>query len=736
MKIDGECLIELIGSCRNKGGREPSLSRLYYRGLWGSRNRRALILGWAYYLDAFSSYPLRTWLPSVYRGHDNWYTRGKGPLNALTPTPDMDRTVSRRSEPSSRTALMGEQPNPWNILQPQVAKSRHRGAKPSRRCELLGKISLLSLGNFYPLSDGPSTRHRRITKADFRPCSTGGSCSQAPFCLCTRGANLRPARGNLCTPPLPFGRPTPHRNCLPETVPWPVGPDTRLNSSSSRWYLTDGSDPPRKEAFFAFHLSCAGKAQSQSQGTVVRIFTDMSISPSLSPRQCPDRYAFRAGRNLPDKEFRYLRTVIVTAAVHRGFGRRLPCHQVTNFLDLPALGRRQPPYVVLRLRGDLCFWSFELFLGYGMGYFSAVAPGTRTLARGIFSTPSYPALKKQGIFTCCPSTTPFGLILGPDSPSVDEPCGGTLRFSGHWILTNVCVTQADILASASSTPARAASADRLAPFIFGARRSISELLRTLSRGWLLLGKPPGCLCTPTSFITERHAVRDQFSPPTAWGSRFHVLFHSPMGFFSPFPHGTTSLSVTQGYLALQGGPCGFTRDSTCPMLLGSGHDACIALPQPRFHGLGCSHFARRYYGNRFCFLFLWLLRCFSSPGCLLPAWIQQQFERLTYSGISGSMLIFNSRSISSLATPFLVSGCLGIHQKVSHRFRYKILSLPPGQLDIQPVIATTQLQERALPTELYPRAKWACMKGQMLLRFFSLAQLGHPGLEPETSPVK
>ncbi|KAJ7942045.1 Cell wall-associated hydrolase, partial [Quillaja saponaria] len=122
----------------------PSLSRPVLPKLWGSRNRRALILGWAYYLDAFSSYPLRTWLPSVYRGHDNWYTR--------------------------------------------------------------------------------------------------------------------------------------------------------------------------------------------------------------------DRYAFRAGRNLPDKEFRYLRTVIVTAAVHRGFGRRLPCHQVTNFLDLPALGRRQPPYMVLRLCGDLCFW--------------------------------------------------------------------------------------------------------------------------------------------------------------------------------------------------------------------------------------------------------------------------------------------------------------------------------------------------------------------------------------------
>ena len=59
---------------------------------------------------------------------------------------------------------------------------------------------------------------------------------------------------------------------------------------------------------------------------VVRIFTDIPISPSLSPRQCPDRCAFRAGRNLPDKEFRYLRTVIVTAAVHRGFGCPLrPC---------------------------------------------------------------------------------------------------------------------------------------------------------------------------------------------------------------------------------------------------------------------------------------------------------------------------------------------------------------------------------------------------------------------------
>ena len=82
----------------------------------------------------------------------NWFVH-PGPLVLRTapfkyPTPatDRDRTVSRRSEPSSRTALIGEQPNPWNLLQLQDAMSRHRGAKPPRRCELLGEISLLSPG--------------------------------------------------------------------------------------------------------------------------------------------------------------------------------------------------------------------------------------------------------------------------------------------------------------------------------------------------------------------------------------------------------------------------------------------------------------------------------------------------------------------------------------------------------------------------------------------------------------
>ena len=84
----------------------------------------------------------------AYAVGDNWYTRGMSipvlslrtaPLKFPTPTTDRDRTVSRRSEPSSRTALMGEQPNPWDRLQPQDAMSRHRGAKPPRRCELLGR---------------------------------------------------------------------------------------------------------------------------------------------------------------------------------------------------------------------------------------------------------------------------------------------------------------------------------------------------------------------------------------------------------------------------------------------------------------------------------------------------------------------------------------------------------------------------------------------------------------------
>ncbi len=93
------------------------------------------------------------------------------------------------------------------------------------------------------------------------------------------------------------------------------------------------------------------------QPRVPGILTGTKISPSPPPRQCPDRYAIHAGRNLPDKEFRYLRTVIVTAAVYRGFKSELRgLSPLTRTLHLPAPGRRQALYVVLRLRRALCFW--------------------------------------------------------------------------------------------------------------------------------------------------------------------------------------------------------------------------------------------------------------------------------------------------------------------------------------------------------------------------------------------
>ena len=87
---------------------------------------------------------------------------------------------------------------------------------------------------------------------------------------------------------------------------------------------------------------------------VTGIFTGTTISPSPLLRQRSNRYTFRAGQNLPDKEFRYLRTVIVTAAVHWGLSSLLRL-TLTVPLNLPALGRRQPVYFISRFRTDLCF---------------------------------------------------------------------------------------------------------------------------------------------------------------------------------------------------------------------------------------------------------------------------------------------------------------------------------------------------------------------------------------------
>ncbi len=89
--------------------------------------------------------------------HPNPLVLGAALRKSLAPTADRDRPVSRRSEPSSRTALIGGQPNPWDLLRPQDAMSRHRGAKPPRRCGLLEEISLLSPE--YLLSDDQRPFH-------------------------------------------------------------------------------------------------------------------------------------------------------------------------------------------------------------------------------------------------------------------------------------------------------------------------------------------------------------------------------------------------------------------------------------------------------------------------------------------------------------------------------------------------------------------------------------------------
>ena len=95
---------------------------------------------------SYPAMPLARQLAHQRSVHSGPLVLGTAPLKSLAPTADRDRPVSRRSEPSSRTALMGEQPNPWDLIQPQDAMSRHRGAERSRRCELLDFTSLLSPG--------------------------------------------------------------------------------------------------------------------------------------------------------------------------------------------------------------------------------------------------------------------------------------------------------------------------------------------------------------------------------------------------------------------------------------------------------------------------------------------------------------------------------------------------------------------------------------------------------------
>ena len=184
------------------------------------------------------------------------------------------------------------------------------------------------------MSDGPTIRCRRITRPYFRNCSTRRSCSIAPLCPYTPRTISDRAEGTYGRLRYLFGGDRPSQT-------------THLTMSSARFHGTElefryikGGIPrlaPRKltstlqslpPILYEIYLNPKPGYSKAPRGLsvlsqVARIFTSSAISPSPSLRQRPDRYAIRAGRNLPDKEFRYLRTVIVTAAVYWGFGRKL-----------------------------------------------------------------------------------------------------------------------------------------------------------------------------------------------------------------------------------------------------------------------------------------------------------------------------------------------------------------------------------------------------------------------------
>ena len=213
--------------------------------------------------------------------------------------------------------------------------SRHRGAKPRRRCELSGAISLLSPAYLLSVARWPfHSENHRITKTCFRSCSSRRSHSQAPFCLCTRRAIADRAEGTFARLRYSLGGDRPSQTArLP-------GSKSLIQMILLELHRCEGGislvtpckpEPADQRLPPILRTQRRNAAAGYSKGAwglfvlsrVIGILTDTPISPSPWKRQRPSRYAIRAGRNLPDKEFRYLRTVIVTAAVYRGFGSKL-----------------------------------------------------------------------------------------------------------------------------------------------------------------------------------------------------------------------------------------------------------------------------------------------------------------------------------------------------------------------------------------------------------------------------
>ena len=151
--------------------------------------------------------------------HSGPLVLGAAPVNLPAPAADRDQTVSRRFKPSSRTSLNGEQPYPWDRLQPQDEMSRHRGAKHRRRYELLGGISLLSPEYLlsverWPFHTEPPDHY--VLLSYLLDLSVSQSSTLMPLHY---QHDFRPYLAYLCTPPLPFRRRPPQSNCLPYTVP-------------------------------------------------------------------------------------------------------------------------------------------------------------------------------------------------------------------------------------------------------------------------------------------------------------------------------------------------------------------------------------------------------------------------------------------------------------------------------------------------------------------------------------
>ena len=180
-----------------------------------------------------------------------------------------------------------------------------------------GRSACYPQGNFYPLSDGISIQNRRITNSYFRNCSGCIPRSKAGLCVCTSRHDFRPCRANHRAPPLQFRRRPPQSNCPPDNVPRPD------NGRRLEPYTFQGGIPKVTQLELApQRRSLPPILYKNEQNSISRyskapwglsvlpretgIFTGTTISPGGQLRQRPDRYAIHAGRNLPDKEFRYL----------------------------------------------------------------------------------------------------------------------------------------------------------------------------------------------------------------------------------------------------------------------------------------------------------------------------------------------------------------------------------------------------------------------------------------------